>query len=491
MTLSFKNTIILGTGIVLILSLFLFPNGDDWYYVTQPTLNGLVDTFLIPDAGKWRPLDGLWGWFLYQFPFLYPYMNHIIVVVLHGLTVWILFKIISQINPKYPLSSKVFSLMFFLHPNVFSTVFSIDSINQVGTVCFGLLGVYFGIREKRGSWLIAFVFCWISVLFKESGFGFFLLIPLIYLLKDNPDWEILLKKRKSYIAMSIGLTGFFLYLLITFGIDFFQNFESRSSGLNANMSSSYYNPTFGTAALLGRFLPFNLPALMNPGVWLGWFVIPLIFGVYWVFQFVFRIFKYFNLKPLNILLIIFTFSYAIIHASMNGITEMNSYTLIAFICLWAGINWKIDYLSKWIYISFISSSLFIWGFKYSTLIKCDIATDRLVNSIINQEKRNPKRVLAVLLDNQSYGHDIYQPYAAISSGGGIAISQVKQFQNIEIDQFSIQVEAPQKELVMQLGVYTKLDKNNWENELQSLILKKKEEYNAIWVIAQDSLYGVF
>lgn len=133
-------------------------------------------THLIPHSGHWRPIDVLWGVFVGYFPWGYPALNHIIIVIGHFISSYLLFLfgIRFEFSKK---TSFVATIVFALSGNVFATVYSIDSINQSLSLTFGLLGVWFCIKNEKIVYLPYIIFSILSVCAKETGFFFFLIGP--------------------------------------------------------------------------------------------------------------------------------------------------------------------------------------------------------------------------------------------------------------------------------------------------------------------------
>ncbi len=224
---SFRLLLVLLFLLVLALSMFIEPTYDDWAflkYFTHPenwriaSYHWLYDSILLP-RNFWRPWEDMLLMGETKLPFLYPYLNHFIIVSLHFGAGWILAKILRQFEFK---KNVVFgSILFYLIATTsMGGMLSVDSITQVLATFFGILSVYFylsTIRHKYILWLITgFIACWS----KESGFVFFVAAPLMRLLLGIRRENLLHIKQIPFGKLSrlilIASVPMFIYLAIYF-----------------------------------------------------------------------------------------------------------------------------------------------------------------------------------------------------------------------------------------------------------------------------------
>lgn len=113
-------------GFILALgTFFILPNNDDFYCLLAPHKYEDINVFL-PNGAFWRPLDALWGIMMGKCVGAFPYLNHLLVLLLYTFCIYGLTKILDDCNVD-GFAKKISIALFMLSPALVATVYSIDS----------------------------------------------------------------------------------------------------------------------------------------------------------------------------------------------------------------------------------------------------------------------------------------------------------------------------------------------------------------------------
>ena len=162
--------ILLTAPLALLLLCQLQPTFDDWTYYTVPQTEPLTLQSLLPDGNYWRPFDVLFGHLLGLNYRLFPFLNHLFILLGHILNTWLVYRILQWFRVS-TLSRNLSVVFFYLSSGTLGTVLNIDSLNQVYSLLWGLLALYSYISlsgyRKFMLWLLCAL---LSVFAKESGY---------------------------------------------------------------------------------------------------------------------------------------------------------------------------------------------------------------------------------------------------------------------------------------------------------------------------------
>ncbi|MBN8569444.1 MAG: hypothetical protein J0M18_07425 [Ignavibacteria bacterium] len=484
--------------IVLIASLFLQPYGDDIGYLTEPAMqNDISSVRLLPKEGRWRIIDALYGVFLTNAIWAYPFLNHIIVVAAHFISIYLFFLIARRFGFSNNISFTA-SILFGLAGNIFATVFSIDSLNQSLSLAFGALSIWACLKNKNPNYFLFILWSVLSVAAKESGFLFFIIGPLLYFTLNHFNIKnISLKKIKpEYIY--IFATGIFLlvsYFIFTFGFDFISSMLNRTN-VTLYRQPLYKLPFFGIIALLGRTIPVDLPALLLDSKQYLIGIISILFGlplmVVAFYKSVKLIFKG-EVFPLVICLIIVTFAAS--HSSVGAITEMNSYPCIFFASFLFLPALRSLFLTRIVFYKacicmFLFASTLSIIHKYSLILQVNEKADIIVNNIKSGTTNIPNKVYIMLIDNESIGHDLYHLIPSVAARYGLIMRHAWNKWDFNPDITSYWINADILELIRTPQV-VKIAPANAESELKDIVNKKLLEYDAVWMLYQNGKVDVF
>lgn len=475
----------------------IMPYGDDVSYLTGPTCYAEFPS-LMPSSGHWRPVDKLYGAFIYYIPWAYPFLNHLLVMLGHVSSALVLILLARRFKVSWTMAFCA-GIMFLTHANAFATFSSIDSINQSLSLAFGSMSILAYLDRKFALYVLLAFF---SVCSKESGFLFFIIPPVLRIAGESEGASVFSKK---FIIFSIKtlLPGFFLtlvYFSFTFGVSYFSPFVAEGVG-GAIRKPDIYNPIFGSVALLGRISTVDLPAILMPEgkntlLFAGTFImgLPVLLAV-----FAFCALKIFrNLYVLALCGIIFIL--ALSHAAVAALTEMNSYPVIFFSMLLAGS--ALDYFAEkfgkkkilvFAVAPFLVASAIVLIHKFHLIYETNKMGLDVVNNIeqATAGKSKPNRVFVMLIDNAHFGHDIYQLYPSIASGYGEIMKQAWNNWDMDITYASYRINVPLEELVVpKYAKLVELPKNEAEEIIEKISNEKIKDFDAVWILRQNGEVAV-
>jgi hypothetical protein len=202
--------ILLGGLILMILVIPLGALCDDWAYVTAPHLDFQFSVRSID-----RLFDNLYGLLLTQCPALFPWLNHIIIVLIHTICTLLFYKLAQNpfgVSKNYAL---IFALLFLLGSTSYASVCYTDTFNNALSLVFGLLGIltYHGTASRAKKIGMYLLFCLLSLLSKESGVTFFAVIPLFDIVDCKDKSEIVTFIKNALTAYLFGIVMFAVYYI--------------------------------------------------------------------------------------------------------------------------------------------------------------------------------------------------------------------------------------------------------------------------------------
>jgi len=209
--------LLLTAPFVLYIVAQILPIGDDFSYFTASYPKSLHDR-LFPFGSWWRPFDALLGHYLEMHSQLFPLLNHIIVYSFHLVNTFIVSFLLRSLQRSWTAVNTA-TLLFYISPAMLGTVFDTDSMNQVASLCFSMLGLMAYLcftrhcehkgsysKEKRYWSLAAWILLtWLATLFKENGITWFVVAPLLVwsLGKNN--------RRQTVNGVGIGMAAALVY----------------------------------------------------------------------------------------------------------------------------------------------------------------------------------------------------------------------------------------------------------------------------------------
>ena len=210
-------------GFVIVLSVCVFniyPTHDDWGYASPSKVENLLSR-LMPSKTFWRPLDALYGYLLGYAPYLFPQLNHAIVLVGHFILCVILFFLLRKFT-KRKSSLYIGTLFFCLSPGIVASITQTDYINQIWAMVAGVTSCFYFLKtmkiNRKIYYLLWLSFAFLATLIKENGIVWFI-APVMFnficnLTNSNENLKELIKKH--IVLFLIGILGICLYFAVRF-----------------------------------------------------------------------------------------------------------------------------------------------------------------------------------------------------------------------------------------------------------------------------------
>lgn len=132
-----------------------------------------------------------------------PAISHLINILLFSLTILLLFKILQKIFPNDEKLIWWVSVLFALHPIHTEVVASLKNREELFVLLFGLSSIWMilkYIEESKFTFIFfSILFLWLSILSKENGIVFCLLIPLTIFTYKNFEVKIVVQKPLLFV----------------------------------------------------------------------------------------------------------------------------------------------------------------------------------------------------------------------------------------------------------------------------------------------------
>ena len=409
--------IVLTAPLALLLLCQLQPTFDDWTYYTVPQTEPLTLQNLLPDGNYWRPFDVLFGHFLGLDYRLFPFLNHLFILLGHILNTLLVYKILQWFRVS-TLSRNLSVVFFYLSSGILGTVLNIDSLNQVYSLLWGLLALYSYISLSGYRKLILWLLCsLLSVFAKESGYIWFVCPPFIV-------WSV----RKEHLSHAIrnflcGCLVFVLYLICRILLSDSFHLEN-----NVYMDFTLTRLLRNLGLLLGMtFYPIDYASLIHPQhrhltvvVVTGFLPLPFI----WLLLRSSRL-----QKPLVILLLSI-FAGAFVNL-MTVFTLMHCYAVLPFVAVMIALlcerikNKRALILSALLYLLTAAFTLFHHG--YASWLSGKMG-ERMAKSIVSQCNRPVNKVMLIHLDKGETKYSSFWVIPFEAFGWGYSVRQQTGYQ---------------------------------------------------------------
>lgn len=409
--------ILLTAPLVLLLLCQLQPTFDDWTYYTVPQTEPLTLQSLLPDGNYWRPFDVLFGHLLGLNYRLFPFLNHLFILLGHILNTWLVYRILQWFRVS-TLSCNLSVVFFYLSSGILGTVLNIDSLNQVYSLLWGLLALYSYISlsgyRKFMLWLLCAL---LSVFAKESGYIWFVCPPFIV-------WSIGKERFNNVIRHLLCACLVFVFYLVSrilltdsFHMEDNVYMELTATGLLRNL-----------ALLLGMtFYPIDYASLIHPQH--RHLVVVAITGVL-PLPFLWLLLRSYRWqKPLVILLLSF-FIGAFVNL-MTIFSVMHCYAVLPFVALMIALlcerikNKKVLIVSALLYLLTASFSLLHHG--YASFLSGKIG-EQMAKSIVSQCDRPVNKVMVIHLDKGETKYSSFWVIPFEAFGWGYSVLQQTGYQ---------------------------------------------------------------
>lgn len=452
-------------GFILALgAFFILPNNDDFYCLLAPHKFEGIDVFL-PNGAFWRPFDASWGLLMGKCVAAFPFFNHLFVLLMFAFCAYGLNKILDDCLV-IGFTKQLSIGLFMLSPALVATVYSIDSINQVLCMSFGIASVLLYSKFK----LFAFIMMLLALFSKESGIAWFVVTPFLCLIIDNIRKGVKSEKLRSYKQ----LIRPYVISLIIIGVYFILRIVLRVPG--AEVSGNYAAGLgLNSLAGLGLLLGISLTAIDSVALFLehNWVVVITTIVISIVFLWV-LVKKTLCLQKYNVVrllqCILVTLALTAPHLVMGHPGEMHAFPTLWGIALSVGLVFRTAEWNKWekkIVLVFFICCISVFIHKGYYMYKAGLFAKQRVESVVNNTKVIPHVVCILDCDLPIPGYSVFQATGEFCWYKGLASRVYFDLVNPEkTDYFVIQ-----------------------PNELEKYLLRAKtsQKFDAIWVVKDNNV----
>jgi len=215
--------------IINVVWLFIFlrmtQQADDFYIVSPYGYHSILSS---------RPIDALISEFLKAFPFLFPWFNRTLLLVLHFVNCVMFHKVAVNILKQKEYTA-AFALLYSISPWVFHAIAQTDGINNVIGFTFGLIGtcLYFKANNETKANIYYLVFSALSLGAKESNVANLVIIPATFLIKViHGEVELEIAVKRIFRSYLLGVILFAVYFVVFFVVRVHTYGWDKDSSLN-------------------------------------------------------------------------------------------------------------------------------------------------------------------------------------------------------------------------------------------------------------------
>ena len=152
----------------------ILPTFDDYTTLQSPWWVQIADPgYFFPDAVR-RPFDALLGYVVGCQPWLFPTLNHILIILGHVASACLVFTICKKLSFS-SLATNIATLFFFFSPATLGATLACDGFNQTYAQLWGLLALWLYLNGKW-QWLLCIV---LAALSKENGLAWAVVPPIL------------------------------------------------------------------------------------------------------------------------------------------------------------------------------------------------------------------------------------------------------------------------------------------------------------------------
>lgn len=184
-----------------------------------------------------------------------PGVNHFFNVVFFGLTCVLIFFLFLKMFPKLHWSLPfIMTLLFVFHPVHVEDVANIKSRDEILGLLFGVISFYYilqyAMSEERKHYLYSLGAFFLSILCKENGLTFVLIIPLLLYFFTNTDLKRIARLTAPYMGLIV------IYILIRSSILDSMTFKEKLPIMNnALMAAKTTSDMLATNfVMLGKYV---------------------------------------------------------------------------------------------------------------------------------------------------------------------------------------------------------------------------------------------
>lgn len=461
-----KRIIFITSIILSIGALFVLPVDDDFYYLTAPHKDFLAQN-LLPNGPFWRPFDVLFGLFMGKFSFLFPFLNHILVLIGYAYAIYGLNHILNYCYISK--TSQFISLAIFgLSPALVATTYSVDSSNQSISLALGIASLLYYDKHKFPAYLLMIL----SVFAKESGIAWFAITPLLNVLMQKLHGKTyqpmsLMDYKKLIKPWCISLFIIAIYAIARITLS-----THIASPADA---SSRYSSGIGMNSLLGlgMILASATTAIDTIALFLekNWTIlaISILVSSMIIILYLKKI-KWQKSKILLLAICILAISSP--HLVMKHPAEMHVYPTLWMLALSIGIltseaEWtKKDYAIIYMY-SIVS--ILVFAHKGYYIYSIGKIADTRIKSAVTQSRKIPNRVLILDCDPQQKTYSVFQTDGMTCWDKGKGTRLYFGLKNPEYVEYKV------------------IKSEQLKNQLKTYDNKIKGKYDACWIVRNNKV----
>ncbi len=208
--------------LVLWAILLILPTFDDWTTLSSPNYDPHYWQYLLPFGLTWRPGDAIMGYVNAINYELFPTLNHVLILLAHLGSTYIIWRIARnlQLSPSACALSTVF---FYWSPCMLGTVLSCDALNQSYAHLWGILAVWcYLVVSGRQRYLGWFILVWLSVLSKDNGLAWAVVPPMVAYAFRRID------RRAFFLHVAFGLAIAISYAVVRLLLPVTANFTTAA-----------------------------------------------------------------------------------------------------------------------------------------------------------------------------------------------------------------------------------------------------------------------
>lgn len=414
-----RQLILLTSPLLLWAACVCYPVVDDWTYLTVPNFDGFMKAdYLLPRGNQWRPFDAIFGYLLALRPTLFPWMNHVVIVVGHVVNTLLVYSIGQQLGFK-SLARYISTLVFYLSPAMVATVLNTDSINQVYSQLWGLTGLLICLRmHGRRKYVLWGITLLLATLSKENGIMWAWVTPLVVAGVRNERGAI----RNGFLW---GTFVAFLYLTVRFA---WSTEVIRTD--SAYVNDGLLQHVRGLMMLIGyTFIPLDYVSIVHAPSRNGWLIaITLLLSIPFLIIFVRCLLK--SSSRIGWVLMASILLLALPHL-LTIFSVLHAYAALSLSALLIGYVTQQETRRQWLigsFIAYAAAMLISTGHHWQKSMKSGETGKQLVKGVLRQSKHSAHNVFLIMQEDKSPQYSSFCVNPADAFGWGRAVCMETHYQ---------------------------------------------------------------
>lgn len=414
-----RQLILLTSPLLLWAACVCYPVVDDWTYLTVPNFDGFMKAdYLLPRGNQWRPFDAIFGYLLALRPTLFPWMNHVVIVVGHVVNTLLVYSIGQQLGFK-SLARYISTLVFYLSPAMVATVLNTDSINQVYSQLWGLTGLLICLRmHGRRKYVLWGITLLLATLSKENGIMWAWVTPLVVAGGKNERRAI----RNGFLW---GTFVAFLYLTVRFA---WSTEVIRTD--SAYVNDGLLQHVRGLMMLIGyTFIPLDYVSIVHAPSRNGWLIaITLLLSIPFLMIFVRYLLK--SSSRIGWVLLAGILLLALPHL-LTIFSVLHAYAALSLSALLIGFVTQQETRRQWLigsFIAYAAAMLISTGHHWQKSVESGETARQLVREVLRQSKHSAHNVFLIMQEDKSPQYSSFCVNPADAFGWGRAVCMETHYQ---------------------------------------------------------------